>query len=461
MRRTRRADVVAAVGITVAVAALVAGCTGPSARDASPTSTDPAACRALDGPVTTLAAADGRAPQIAVGPDGLHVAVWESRVGGPVEAATREPGRSWSDPTELGGSGAARPVVAVDRDGTVVAWEGFGDGGRAVFAVAGDHRRWDAPVALSGAGSRATEPAVAAAEGVRLVAWTEPDRAAVVVAEAPTAGGGWRSVRIPTGGGPVSRVDLATTADGVVAMWLRGVTGGRVAEASVRDGRGRWSAPVVLTPTDSYASDAVLAGGEVAVAAWRVDVAPGVMDVRARVLSDGAWTGVTTLATGVGRPAGLSRSDTQSLAPAVAAGPLGATGRPGAAAAWSQRRSTSDGPVEEVVASVWDPTTGWSSPDPVSRPPAEQAGGAAVAAGRSGHLVMAWESLVGDRQTVRVGATGGTPGGAAVCCADLVPPGEEASGPRLAVTPDGAAVAVWVGTNRFSIQTADVPATCR
>lgn len=186
------------------------------------------------------------------------------------------------------------------------------------------------------------------------------------------------------------------------------------------------------------------------------------MEVWARVLHEGRWTDATTLARDVDQPLGIARSDAQSVSPAVAAAPSGGLPAELATVTWPQRRSAPEGTVEEVVAAVWDGPSGWSPPRPVSRPPREQAGIPAVAVDGTGRIVLAWESLVGDRQTARVAVLPGLTATATECCADLVPPGQEASAPRVATTPDDSAVAIWVGTNRGSIHTMDVPiaSTC-
>jgi hypothetical protein len=187
------------------------------------------------------------------------------------------------------------------------------------------------------------------------------------------------------------------------------------------------------------------------------------MEVRARVLDAGRWTPASTLARDVAPPLGVSRSDAQTVAPVVAATPVDAVSGAIAAVVWPQRRRTADGPVDEVAAAVWDATLGWSPGRTVSRPPGEEAGVPAVAADDSGRIVVAWESLIGDRQTARVATLSPSRSGARApeCCADLVPAGQEASAPALATTSDST-VAVWVGTSRGSIEAADLPvaATC-
>jgi hypothetical protein len=380
------------------------------------------------------------------------VATWESRTGGPVEAAVRPPGGDWSGAQPLGGPNALGPVAAAAGGVAVVAWEGFVAGDRVVSLSVHDGGRWREARVVSRPGERATQPAAAAGGGrdTVVVGWTRRNPAAVVTVAVTPAG-----PRRPTvvARGDVSRLRLVTAGDGMVAAWLRDGPDGRAVEASRFDQARGWQPPTTLSQAGAEASDPVLAGGPGAVvAAWRTTDGRDGLRLVARVLDlddgpvgDGSarWSPERTLTAGVRLPRGTARSDVGSVAPAAAVGADGT-----AVVAWPQRR----GAVEEVLTATWSAGDGWSDARPVSRPPAEQGGSPAVAVTSGGAPVVAWESLVGDRQTVRVAGidTG--------CCAALTPPGSEASAPRLAPGPDGSVTAVWVGANRGSIETADVTA---
>ncbi|MGF1664350.1 MAG: hypothetical protein ACFCVG_18115, partial [Kineosporiaceae bacterium] len=407
-----------------------------------------------------LAPVDRRAPTLAVADDGFQVVAWESRTGGPVEAALRRPGGGWAPARPLGGPNALAPVAAAGEGLAVVAWEGFPDGDQVVSAAVARDGRWGGPFELSPPGRRGAQPAVAADGDAVVVGWTERDPAAVVVVEI-TAGGPGEATRLARDGGAVSRLRLAAAGDGrVVATWLRDGPDGREVEAAIRDATGGWTAPVRLSVPGADASDPVLAGGAgTAVVAWRTADGRRGLRLVARVRDGTGWTDERQLTSGVELPRGEARSDVGSVAPAAAVGAGGT-----AAVVWPQRR----GSAEEVRAATWTRDGGWSPSRAVSAPPGEQAGSPAVTVGPAGRVALAWESLVGDRQTVRV-TTGddiddigdigdigdvGDVGDRTGCA--LTGAGREASAPRLAAGPEGSVTAVWVGANRGSVETADV-----
>ncbi|MGF1645425.1 MAG: hypothetical protein ACFCVF_00650 [Kineosporiaceae bacterium] len=436
----RRARLAVAVTITVLTGA-VAGCgqPGPASRTGA---TGDGACPVDPAAPHVLAAADRRAPAVATSGDGSQVAAWESRTGGPVEAAVRPPGGEWSPTRPVGGPNAFGPVAGVAAGLAVVAWEGSAAGDRVVSAAASRDGRWSVPVVLSRPAGRASQPAAAAVGDAVVVGWTEQDPAAVVTAEITGAGTGDATV-LASGGEAVSRLRLAATGDGrVVALWLRDSDGGRVVEGAVRAPTGDWSSPTRLSGPADDASDPVLAGGAgAAVAAWRTAEGRRGLRVVARVLDGEQWSDVRQLTAGVELPRGEARSDVGSVAPAAAVGASGT-----AVVAWPQRRHSR----EEVLTATWSATAGWSPVRPVPGPSEEQAGSPAVTVDAAGRPAVAWESLTGDRQTVRVAVAGG------IGCA-LTRAGREASAPRLAPGPDGSVTTVWVDVNRGAIGTADVP----
>jgi hypothetical protein len=437
----RRSRLAAAVAIAVLTGA-VAGCGDPGTA-ARAGATGDGLCRTGPGAPHVLAAADRRAPTVTASDDGSQVAAWESRTGGPVEAAVRPPGGDWSPARPVGGPNALGPVTGAAGGLAVVAWEGFTTGDRVVSAAASRHGRWTGPVVLSRPGRRATQPAAAATGDAVVVGWTEQDPAAVVAVEITGGPGGTGEPTVLAGDGEaVSRLRLAATGDGrVAAIWLRDGADGRVVEAAVRGRTGDWSRPTRLSASGDDAADPVLAGGAgAAVAAWRTADGRRGLRLVARVLDGTGWSEERQLTAGVDLPRGEARSDVGSVAPAAAVGVDGT-----AVVAWPQRR---DG-REEVVTATWSAAGGWSRARPVSRS-SEQAGSPAVAVDAAGRPVVAWESLAGDRQTVRV-AVDGAPG-----CA-LTRPGREASAPRAAAGPGGSVTAVWVDANRGAIETADVP----
>ena len=393
-------------------------------------------------------------PDVAVGPAGDALVVWDRQVGSVcpsqpanpdcvhvVEAASRPPGSStWSPAVELVRPGIdSRPQAALDPTGSAIVVVVHDIGEERVLEASfrrGRSGEWPEPLDLSEITHRiGPHPAAFDAAGNATVVWAGTDaggRTVVVAKQRDAASGTWGGPIVlsrrdgDAPGGPSLAVNA--TGDAVVAWTLAGPNG-RVVQASFRSGpSGPWSAPIDLSAPDAELDPAVAidAVGD-AVAVWSRGAVEGAFRP-----AGGSWTGSVPLSSALPGP----------REPDVALDTAG-----NAVAVWR---------VGVDIESAARPrTTGvWSTPVPVSGPVAEPP---RVALDASGNAVALWSGPEGETlSALRPAATGRWLPAARVSSAGAV-----TRAARLAAGPGGSTVAAWLRTvsPRTVVEAADLMGT--
>lgn len=329
----------------------------------------------------------------------------------------RDPTGAWSAPIAISASGARDPAVAMGPDGlAVVVWQRQppGDAEQVEAVIATPDGDWSAVTVLSSPRVRAREPQVGVSAGGTVVAaWRRDltgERAGIERVER-SANGTWTAPELIDGSeGGARRPRLAVALDGSAAIaWEArrgGVDGddGTVAVA-VRDVDGRWSHAQVVSSAGSKAREPDVAAGRDAtvVVAWIGKDAAG-FGTFAAVRRAGAWTPPAELARGDDKPHEIARPG--PLGPIVDTALLidGST-----AVAW-----TLDAGGDAAVAVAIGRDGTWGAPMRLSRAPS--AGGAQVAPGPAGSLVVGWEEIDGGLLRVRTARVDGT---VVTGCSDL------------------------------------------
>jgi len=344
---------------------------------------------------------------------------------------------AWLAPLAVSGSGvsATRPAVAVDALGEAVAvWEATGSIIQAAVRPAGG--TWGTPVQLSLVGEKASEPRVAVdAQGEATVVWEESGlkiRAAV-----RPAGAAWQApVQLSLAGEEAVEPQVAIDPKGdAVAVWMRfGEKSAQIIQSAARPAAsGAWQTPAELSRATGDAEHpevAMDANGD-AVAVWDIfGETDKVIEASERPAVSGVWQ----------TPAVLSDPSQQSFEPQIALDPQG-----DAIAVWAE----TEGLTNEVVQSAVRPVaTGlWGTPVELSAPGAKSMT-PQVALDGQGSAVAVWERNDGTSSVIqsasRPAGTGtwGTPVGLSAEAE-----GKQAIAPQLAVSPQGAAIAVWTRNN--------------
>ncbi|HST38258.1 MAG TPA: hypothetical protein VLK58_02050, partial [Conexibacter sp.] len=338
---------------------------------------------------------------------GNAVAVWTAN--GPdrvTQAATRPLGGAWSAPVTLspeGEEGGWEPELAVGADGVAVAvWSSVHHSElwtrQIVLAASREPGgQWSEPVALSdeeGIAISYQPEVVVDSEGNATAIWSEEtEDAPVVRTRTRPRGGDWSA--------PVDLTDsfvgwepqLAVAADGeVTAVWnLRGVPeyAGGIIQSKRRPGGGAWSAePDDLSSGDERAVEPrVAVGGDgEAVAVWHSDTndEPAVRAVRAaRRSAGGGWAAAVDLA----------RGDPGALLPQVA---IDAEGT--ATAVWESRDAAG-----RVIRSRTSASGGpWSAPVDISDRDDSTWPGAfpQVTVDVEGDVTASWQAWYEDRFSI-------------------------------------------------------------
>ncbi len=296
-------------------------------------------------------------PRLAVDPAGETVSVWSRDDGHNeiVQASARPAGGPWQPPTDLSvpGADAEEAQVAIGPEGEAVAvWEreegGHDEVQASVRPAGGDWQR--PPTDLSPVGVSTYEPELAidaAGEGVAV--WGQEG---IIEASACSAGGSWLpavgvSLSEDAGERPQVAIDAAGEA---VAVW-ESSHGTDTIQSSSRPAGGAWAAPVDVSAPGSegfYPQVAFDAAGE-AVAVWEgYDGTDYGIDAAARPVG-GSWQGSTTLSAAGGRVS----------PPHLALDPLGQ-----AVAVWGRE----EGSDQIVQAAVRPPGGSWQPQADLSGP---------------------------------------------------------------------------------------------
>jgi hypothetical protein len=338
------------------------------------------------------------------------------------------------------------PRVAIDRNGdAIAAWVGTADDGSPILQVAVRPAggRFGGPSQLSGSG-QVTAPAVAMGPaGDAVVAWVE--NGAVRAATRRPGGPFSSAVGLTAPAGARAQLDgpeLAVTGDGrAIAVWTGAGGAGSALQVSAYTPGAGWTAPITLSATGELASEPTVAVDDAgdAVVAWRRAIAGGKGVVRAAIgaISRPAATGATARAF-FAAARDLSPAGQDATGPDVDLDETGA-----AAAVWTRVQGTGDtGLIQAATAA---PGAGFGPPRTISS--GKGANGPRVGVDAVGGTVAVWGVDRGSSPSVVQGALLAA-GGAWTAPRDLSRPDRtdplnEPGGARLAVAPNGEAIAVW------------------
>jgi len=341
-----------------------------------------------------LSAASGEpsSPQVAVDARGDAVAVWDGEVGTGfvVQAAVRRAGGAWQAPIDISAASPGPmdgPQVAIDAQGNAVAVWTRHNGTEYIVqsAVRPASGRWQVPVNLSAAGHNATRPQVALdPRGNAVAVWQRFKSRHVIAVQAATrpVGGSWQAPVELSASGQESSVapQVAVGANGdAVAVWRNHSSSGFVVTAALRPAGGTWQAPVDIS------------------------------------------------AVGLSAPASL----VLGVSPQVAVDAEG-----NAVAVWNHP-TASTSIVQGAVRTAAGP---WQAPVNLSAA-GRHAEDADIAVDPRGNAIAVWDRSVGDTSIVQSAARAA--GGAWQAPVNLSTAGDDAVGPRVAVDPQGNAIAAW------------------
>jgi len=333
----------------------------------------------------SVAGQNASAPQIAVEADGDAVAVWRRYDGAAyvIQAASRPADGSWGAPVSLSAAGQSTnsPEIAVGPNGSAVAvWERY-DGADWIIQAASKAAggAWSAPVNLTAAGLSAASPQVAIdASGTALALWERSDGVGYVTqAASKPAGGTWGAPKSISAAGKVaSGARLALDPGGnATAVWESYDGGTSTIQAASKPAGGNWGAPVNLSEAGKNALNprvAVDASGN-AVTIW-VGLNNSVYSIQtASKPAGGAW----------GQPANLSAPGQTPPALQLAVAPGGA-----AVAVWTQQ----NGPASAIQAANKPAGGAWGAPANLTTA-GLNASSPQVAIAPSGDAVAVWTRL--------------------------------------------------------------------
>jgi PKD domain/PASTA domain len=299
------------------------------------------------------ACVDARGVELAVGPPGRAVIVWECPKGGNtiVQAATRPPSGSWSAPHDLSAPGhdAHAPQVALDRTGDALAVWARSNGTDVILqsALRRASGEWAAPEDVSAPGLDVDQPDVALnAAGNGVAVWQSSNGVTTGIRAATrTAAGSWSAPQALSSGGNAERPHVGIDSAGnAVAVWSLNASHFR-AQATVHPSGGGWAPAQSLSSAgaDAFQPQVAVNPSGSAVAAWL------------------SFDGLTYVVQSAGRPRGGAWSAVQNLsppspdlgAPQIALDPSG-----GAVAVWRGLNS-----ARERIQAARRPARGaWSAP---------------------------------------------------------------------------------------------------
>ncbi|MGB0121187.1 MAG: hypothetical protein WBP55_09580, partial [Solirubrobacterales bacterium] len=233
-------------------------------------------------PATDLSATsfEGRNPQVATGPDGTTIAVWQGSNGSEsiIQAAVRPPGGSFGTTADLSATGedAERPQVAIGPDGTAtVVWRGS-DGSNYIIQAATrpPGGSFGAPVDLSAAGQDAEGQQIAIGpDGTATVIWYRSNGTYSIIQSATRPPGGTFSAPadLSVTGGDALYPRVAIGPDGTAtAVWHRFNGTFNIVQAATRPPGGSFGGRINISGSGQDAFDPQLAIGPdgTAVAVW-------------------------------------------------------------------------------------------------------------------------------------------------------------------------------------------------
>jgi hypothetical protein len=384
---------------------------------------------------------DAFVPQVATGKGGLTIAVWIGFDGANdvIQAAAGLDGRAWKPPVTLSAAGrnASAPQVAVAADGSAVAVWARSNGTDTVIQAATRSAAgvWGAPQTLSAGGQNAETPTVATApDGTATAVWDRFDGSTYIAqVSSRRPGHAWSSPHnLSATGLTATAEEVAVAPDGrVTAAWVEIDAGQYTVQAAVGSPGGPWSTPKDLSAPGQAGLGprvAVAPDGTATVVWYRSDGANLVIQAASHPVG-GAWSSPQT----------ISQSGRDSQGPRLAVAPNGT-----ATAVWWRF----DG-ANQVIQTASRPEGGaWSPPATLSGP-GEDGLFPVVAVAPDGTATAIWERSDGAHYIAQ--AASRPAGGAWSAPADLSLPGADANGPRVAVAPDGTAVAVWVRSDPVNL----------
>jgi hypothetical protein len=408
-------------------------------------STTASAAPTWAGPVTLgQTGRESGPPQIAVTPDGEAVVVWEGGRPNGIQVTSRRPGRGWKRPRTLARSSESAPQIAATRQKAVVVWSDEirtrGSEASVVFAATRLRGgRWSRPENISAEKKwrfepEGTEPQVAITRrGEAIAMWTAGDEGhsttPFIRSAAQPLGRGWTSPVGLRGSIEGQGPQVGVTPGGeAVAIWHAFYNEESGIEVASRPAGGKWSRAKRLASPGAFPDPqlAITPRGE-AVAAWEYEEGPG-DGLQVATRKPGSRWGVRAFA---------PQEHERFFAPRIVTEPGGA-----AAVVWSRSRLA--GKEEVMVAS--HPRGGdWTEPASLFGEEIE-ADFPAIAVTRSGEWIAVWKSVgPGGRSVIRASSRPrGQPWGAPVHLSSWPAASlPESAAPRIAVAPNGEAVAVW------------------
>ncbi len=380
---------------------------------------------------------------------GETVVIWqrqgESGIGSDVQASTRSPGRSFSEPIELSPA-ATEPDVAMTPAGEAVAvWRHF-DVESGEYVIQASFRQpgggFSAPDEVS------TSPAAALPQDLHVVfnaageaalVWVQKDPSSTdpnqfsVLASLRPAGGGFSTPAIVspqplTLGNDAENPRVAIDAAGdVTVLWSYFDGTNSVIQAASRPVAGSFSAPSSLTADgeDAFSPSVAMDSAGDAIAVW--DRSNGTNDV---IQSSTASPGGS-----FSSPVELSDASQSAFEPELAMDPAG-----DAVAVWTRSNGTND----VIQSSTASPGGSFSSPVELSEA-GQNASNPELAINPGAVVAVVWQRSNGTNEIVQ--ASTGSAAGSFSAPVELSAAGQDALFPGVAMDGAGDATAVWKRSN--------------
>lgn len=373
---------------------------------------------------------DSAGPDVAADPSGGAVAVWFQREGSVqrIRANWYVPGQGWqtADVISPAGANSVVPKVGVDSSGNAIAvWRQHHPTMILIGPWANRYTPgmgWETAEAIGAVGATIADLVVAVAvepDGDAMSVWHQRDGdRADVWANRYASGTSWGTAGLveTENGGTARNPDVAMDANGnAIAVWFQNDGVDNFPATNRYPSGGNWGTAQRL---DDFGTDPRVASDAAgnAIAVWSGGLAN-------RYTSGDGW----------GTPEDLRAVSEAGSATNVAMSPDGQ-----AIAVWRQL----DGSRTDLWANRYVPGNGWSTAELIET---DDAGGVAwpdVALDPSGNAVAVWEQSDGTRLNIWANQYVADQGWAA---AELIETEDlgDARHPRVAVDPDGNAIAVW------------------
>jgi hypothetical protein len=374
---------------------------------------------------------DSAVPAIAADPSGAFVAVWFQKEGliNRVVANWYLPAGGWQVAEVISpvGANSSVPKVATDASGNAIAvWRQrhptmtlIGPWASRYTADAG----WAPPVAIGGVDSTIADLEVDVAvepDGDAMSVWHQRDGdRSDVWANRYASGGAWGTAGLieTEDGGSARNPDITMDPDGnAIAVWGQSDGIDNFPAANRSPAAGSWGTAERIAQFGSNARVASDAAGN-AVAVW-----------------SGAWANRYALAGGWG-----TREDLRSLNESASETSIDLSPDGRAIAVWRQW----DGTRSNVWANRYLPGNGWGTAELIESEDADGVGPPEVAVDPAGNAVAVWEQSDGVHTSIWANQYVAGMGWAT---AELIESEDlgDAQRPRIAVDPDGNAIAVWM-----------------